>query len=162
MIIHQPGHAFESLEMITGDNEQYSCEETSQLPVSQPGTDSLSAIDSKSIDKPSFQQMSAVTNPSITERSPAVTKVSISSPKALSITTSHSSNVSGVITTPNSTCGSGVNSGCTNSSGKVSLFVKISAGASLPEEENLVKGTLGGRQHVRLVDQLDITGILQP
>ena len=47
-------NAFESLEMITGDNEQYSCEETSQLPISQPGTDSSSAIDSKSIDKPSF------------------------------------------------------------------------------------------------------------
>ena len=47
-------NAFESLEMITGDNEQYSCEETSQLSVSQPGTDSSSAIDSKSIDKPSF------------------------------------------------------------------------------------------------------------
>ena len=104
------------------------------------------------------EQMSAATNPSITEQSPAINKVSISSPKALM---SHSNNASRVVITPNSTCGSGVNSARTNSSRKVSLFVKISAGASLPEEKNLVKGTLGGRQHVRLVDQLDITGILQ-
>ena len=139
--------------MIVGDNEQYSCEEMSQSPVSQPGTDSSSAIDSKNIDKPSFEQMSAATNPSITEQSPAITKVSISSSKALM---SCSSNVSGVVATPHSPCGSGVNSARTNSSRKVS-----SAGASLPEEENLVKGTLGGRQYIHLVDQLDITSILQ-
>ena len=89
------------------------------------------------MDKPSIEQMSAATNPSVTEQSPAVTKVSVS-PKLLPITRSHSSNVSEVVTTPNSTCGSGVNFARTNSSKKVSPFVKpkLSTGASLQEEEN--------------------------
>ena len=134
-------NASEPMEMITGDIEQSSCKEMSQLPVSQLGRDPSSASDSESIDKPSLEEASTGSNSSITEHSSAVTEVSISSPKATTqLTTSHSSDVSGVVTTPKSTCESGVNPARPNS---VSPFVKpkLSAGASLPEKENLVKGT---------------------
>ena len=133
-------NASEPMEMITGDIEQSSCKEMSQLPVSQPGRDPSSASDSDSIDKPSLEKASTASNSSITEHSSAVTEVSIFSPKATTQLTSHSSDVSGVVTTPKSTCESGVNPARPNS---ISPFVKpkLSAGASLPEKENLVKGT---------------------
>ena len=53
--------------MITGDIEQTSGEEMPQSPVGQRRTDPSSVNDSNSIDKLSLEQMSAATNPSVTE-----------------------------------------------------------------------------------------------
>ena len=61
-------NAFEPSEMSTGDIEQTSGEKLPQSPVGQRRTDSLLVNDSNSIDQPSLEQMSAATNPSVTEQ----------------------------------------------------------------------------------------------